>query len=121
MLELQALNMTAFNAAGPLDELAGHCDHGSNYLSVVYTDRIVELGAKPSTGTVGDSFDNALAEAVNALYKTELIGGQGPWRTACKSSSRLSNTCGGGTTTVSAKDSATVRPSRSRPRTTVLH
>ena len=53
----------------------------SNYLAVVYTDRIEELGAKPSTGTVGDSFDNALAEAVNGLYKTELIRQRGPWRT----------------------------------------
>ncbi|MBD3943974.1 IS3 family transposase [Microbacterium sp. NEAU-LLC] len=81
VLPLQALNMAAFNAAGPLDELVHHADHGSNYLSIVYTDRIVELGAKPSTGTVGDSFDNALAEAVNGLYKTELIRRRGPWRT----------------------------------------
>jgi transposase InsO family protein len=81
VLPLQALNMPAFNAAGPLDELVHHSDHGSHYLSVVYTDRIVELGAKPSTGTVGNSFDNALAEAVNGLYKTELIRRQGPWCT----------------------------------------
>ncbi len=81
VLPLQALNMAAFNAGGPLDQLVHHADHGSNYLSVVYTDRIVELGAKPSTGTVGDSFDNALAEAVNGLFKTELIRRQGPWRT----------------------------------------
>jgi len=48
---------------------------------MVYTDRIVELGAVPSTGTVGDSYDNALAETVNNLYKTELIRQQDPWRT----------------------------------------
>ncbi|GAA2568600.1 hypothetical protein GCM10009862_04220 [Microbacterium binotii] len=53
----------------------------SNYMAMVYTDRIVELGAAPSTGTVGDSFDNAMAEAVNNLYKTELIRQRGPWRT----------------------------------------
>ena len=53
----------------------------ANYLAVVYTDRIEELGAKPSTGTVGDSFNNALAEAVNGLYKTDLIRQRGPWRT----------------------------------------
>ena len=64
ILPLQALNMAAFNATESLDELVHHADHGSNYLSVVYTDRITELGAKPSTGTVGDSYDNALAEAV---------------------------------------------------------
>ncbi len=56
-------------------------DHGSNYMAMVYTDRVVELGAVPSTGTVGDSFDNALAEAINNLYKTELIRQRGPWRT----------------------------------------
>ncbi|MFC6236068.1 IS3 family transposase, partial [Leucobacter soli] len=81
VLPLQALNMAAFTADGPLDELVHHADHGSNYLSIVYTDRIAELGAKPSTGTVGDSYDNALAEAVNSLYKAELIRRQGPWRT----------------------------------------
>lgn len=81
VLPLQALNMAAFNATGSLDELVHHADHGSNYLAIVYTDRITELGATPSTGTVGDSFDNALAEAVNGLYKTELIRRRGPWRT----------------------------------------
>lgn len=80
-LPLQALNMAAWSTSGPLDGLVHHADHGSNYLSVVYTDRIVELGARPSTGTVGDSYDNALAEAVNGLYKTELIRNRGPWRT----------------------------------------
>lgn len=81
VLPLQALNMAAFNTRGSLDDLVHHADHGSNYLSVVYTDRIAELGARPSTGTVGDSYDNALAEAVNGLYKTELIRRRGPWRT----------------------------------------
>ena len=71
----------AWAADGRLDGLIHHADHGSNYLAVVYTDRIVELGAKPSTGTIGDSFDNAMAEAVNGLYKTELIRRRGPWRT----------------------------------------
>jgi putative transposase len=47
-------------------------DAGSQYTSVAYTDRIGEIGATPSIGTVGDSFDNAMAESVNALYKTEL-------------------------------------------------
>jgi len=47
--------------------LVHHADHGSNYLAVVYTDRIEELGAKSSNGTVVNSFDNALAEAVNGL------------------------------------------------------
>jgi len=81
ILPLQALAMAAFAAGGDLTGLTHHSDHGSNYMSLVYTDRIVELGAKPSTGSVGDSYDNALAEAVNGLYKTELIRRQGPWRT----------------------------------------
>lgn len=81
ILPLQALDMAAWSAGGNLDGLVHHADHGSNYMSLVYTDRIVELGAKPSTGTVGDSYDNALAEAVNGLYKTELIRRRGPWRT----------------------------------------
>ena len=81
ILPLRALDMAAWAAGGRLDGLIHHADHGSNYLAVVYTDRIEELGAKPSTGTVGDSFDNALAEAVNGLYKTEMIRQRGPWRT----------------------------------------
>lgn len=81
VLPLQALDMAAWGADGPLDGLIHHADHGSNYMSMVYTDRVVELGATPSTGTFGDSYDNALAEAVNNLYKTELIRQRGPWRT----------------------------------------
>lgn len=67
--------------AGTSTGLIHHSDRGSNYVSLVYTDRILELGAKPSVGSVGDSYDNALAEAVNGLYKTELIRRRGPWRT----------------------------------------
>jgi putative transposase len=82
---MPALDMAAWDAnregAADLTGLIHHADHGSNYLSIVYTDRIAELGATPSTGTVGDSYDNALAEAVNGLYKTELIRRRGPWKT----------------------------------------
>lgn len=81
VLPLQALEMAAWQADGDLAGVTHHTDHGSNYMSTVYTNRVLELGAIPSTGTVGDSYDNALAEAVNALYKTELIRQQGPWRT----------------------------------------
>jgi len=52
------------------------------YLAIRYTQRLAEEGAVASVGSRGDSFDNALAEAVNGLYKAELIGRQGPWRTA---------------------------------------
>nr|WP_272898158.1 IS3 family transposase [Agromyces seonyuensis] len=81
ILHMQALDMAARDAGGDLSGLTHHSDHGSNYMATVYTDRILELGAVPSTGTVGDSYDNAMAEAVNNLDKTELIRQRGPWRT----------------------------------------
>lgn len=64
ILPLRALNMAAWAADGNLDGIAHHADHGSNYLAVVCTDRIEEPGATPWTGTVGDSFENAMAEAI---------------------------------------------------------
>ena len=73
ILPLQALDMAAWDAGGDLTGLTHHSDHGSNYMAMVYTDRVVELGAVPSTGTVGDAFDDALAEAINNLYETEPI------------------------------------------------
>jgi len=79
---LPAFDMAIWNTDGDdLSMLIHHSDHGSNYMSLVYTSRIAELGIKLSTGTIGDSYDNALAEAVNGLYKTELIWRRGPWRT----------------------------------------
>ncbi len=66
VLPLQALDMAAFQADGTLSELVYHADHGSNYLSLVYTNRIAELGARASTGTAGDSYDNALARRSTA-------------------------------------------------------
>jgi Integrase core domain len=61
-----------------------HSDAGSQFTSIRYGERLAEIGAVPSIGTVGDSFDNALAETVNGYYKAELIRGparQGPWKT----------------------------------------
>ncbi|WP_141914895.1 IS3 family transposase [Klugiella xanthotipulae] len=81
ILPLQALEMAAWQSGGTLDGAVHHSDHGSNYMSMVYSNRVRELGAIPSTGTVGDSYDNALAESVNALYKAELIRRRGPWKT----------------------------------------
>jgi putative transposase len=60
--------------------LVAHSDHGSQYTSIRYGLRIADAGLTPSTGTVGDSYDNALAETINGLYKTELIKRHGPWR-----------------------------------------
>ncbi len=59
--------------------LVHHSDRGSQYLSIRYTERLAEAGIQGSVGTVGDSYDNALAETINGLYKAELIRREGPW------------------------------------------
>ena len=61
--------------------LIHHSDHGAQYVAIKYTERLTEAGVKPSVGSVGDSYDNALAETINGLYKTEVIRRRGPWRT----------------------------------------
>jgi transposase InsO family protein len=60
--------------------LIHHSDRGSQYVSIRYTERLAEAGIEPSVGSVGDSYDNALAETINGLYKAELIWRRGPWR-----------------------------------------
>ena len=55
-------------------------DRGSQYVSIKYTERLAEAGIEPSVGSVGDSYDNALAETINGLYKAEVIYRRGPWR-----------------------------------------
>ena len=60
--------------------LVHHSDRGVQYLSIRYTDRLAEAGIEPSVGSRGDSYDNALAETVIGLFKTEVIGPRGPWR-----------------------------------------
>ena len=60
--------------------LIHHSDRGSQYVAIRYTQRLAEAGIESSVGTVGDSYDNALAETINGLYKTELIDLRGPWR-----------------------------------------
>jgi putative transposase len=80
-LALDALEQAL--AARPVnDGLIHHSDRGVQYLSIRYTERLAEAGIESSVGTVGDSYDNALAESVNGLYKTELIRKRGPWRHA---------------------------------------
>jgi transposase InsO family protein len=64
----------------PEASLIHHSDAGSQYLSIRYTERLAEAGIEPSVGSVGDSYDNALAESIIGLYKTELIYRQGPWK-----------------------------------------
>ena len=62
--------------------LVHHSDRGVQYVSIRYTERLAEAGIEPSVGRVGDSYDNALAETINGLFKTELIHRHGPWRSA---------------------------------------
>jgi len=62
------------------DGLIHHSDRGVQYVSIRYTARLAEAGIEPSVGSVGDSYDNALAETINGLYKTEVIHRCGPWR-----------------------------------------
>jgi putative transposase len=82
-LVTDALNMAIFSRRQQLVRgVIAHSDAGSQYTSVTYTERLAEIGAQPSIGSIGDSFDNALAESVNGLYNTELIRRHGPWRNA---------------------------------------
>lgn len=63
------------------DALIHHSDRGSQYVSIRYTERLAEAGIEPSVGSKGDSYDNALAETINGLYKAELIHRSAPWKT----------------------------------------
>jgi putative transposase len=78
-IALDALEQ-ALAARTPGEGLIHHSDRGVQYLSIRYTDRLTEAGIVPSVGSVGDSYDNALAETINGLYKTEVIWRKGPWR-----------------------------------------
>ena len=63
------------------NSLIHHSDRGSQYLSIRYSERLAEAGIERSVGSRGDSYDNALAETINSLYKTELMHRLGPWKT----------------------------------------
>ncbi len=81
---LDAIEMARWNRGLQHPGLRCHSDAGSQFTSIRYGERLAEIGAVPSIGTVGDSYDNALAETVNGYYKAELIRGparQGPWKT----------------------------------------
>ena len=66
----------------PGGDLIHHSDRGSQYVSIRYTERLAEAGIEPSVGSVGDSYDNALAETIFGLFKAEVIHRLGPWKTA---------------------------------------
>ena len=81
-LALEALEQALYDRLqGKTEDLVHHSDRGVQYVSIRYTERLTEAGIEPSVGSVGASYDNALAESVIGLYKTELIGQRGPWRT----------------------------------------
>jgi transposase InsO family protein len=78
-LVLDALEQALWSRSG-IHGVVHHSDRGSQYLSIRYTERLTDAGAQPSVGSRGDSYDNALAETIIGLYKTELIHRRGPWR-----------------------------------------
>ena len=81
---LDAIEMARWSRGTHLPGLRCHSDAGSQFTSIRYGERLAEIGAVPSIGTVGDSYDNALAETVNGYYKTELVRGPAhpsPWKT----------------------------------------
>jgi transposase InsO family protein len=78
---LDALEQAIYNRRGAgVADLVHHSDRGTQYLSMRYTDRLAEAGIAPSVGSRGDSYDNALAESIIGLFKTEVIQRKGPWR-----------------------------------------
>jgi len=78
---LDALEQAIYDRRGAgVEDLVHHSDRGTQYLSMRYTDRLAEAGIEPSVGSRGDSYDNALAESIIGLYKTEVIQRKGPWR-----------------------------------------
>jgi transposase InsO family protein len=77
---LDALDQAIHARGGGLAGLVHHSDRGTQYLSMRYTGRLADAGIAPSVGSQGDAYDNALAESVIGLFKTEVIRRQGPWR-----------------------------------------
>ena len=78
---LDALEQALYERRPDADALVHHSDRGSQYLSIRYTERLAEARIQPSVGSRGDSYDNALAESINGLYKAELIHRRRPWKT----------------------------------------
>ena len=79
-IALDALEQALHDRNVKQDALIHHSDRGVQYVSIKYSERLAEVGITASVGSVGDSYDNALAETINGLYKTELIRQQGPWK-----------------------------------------
>ncbi len=116
---LDALNMAAWNRRVDLACLVTHSDAGSQFTSIRWTERLAEIGARPSIGSVADSYDNALAETVNGYYKAELIYGPSKdhGRPSTTSNSPPWHGCTGTTPSAFTATAATFHPSSSRPPT----
>ncbi|SDC37350.1 Integrase core domain-containing protein [Massilia sp. PDC64] len=78
---LDALEQALYARQPERNALVHHSDRGSQYVSIKYSERLAEAGIEPSVGRKGDSYDNALAETINGLYKAELIHRRAPWKT----------------------------------------
>lgn len=78
---LDALEQALYARQPERNELVHHSDRGSQYVSIKYSERLAEAGIEPSVGSKSDSYDNALAETINGLYKAELIHRRAPWKT----------------------------------------
>jgi putative transposase len=116
-LVLDALEMAIWRRQAQLDGLVHHSDRGSQYLSIRYTERLAEAGAVASVGSRGDSYDNALAETIIGLYKTELIRRRGPWKALDEVEYATLEWSTGSTTGGCWRRSATSRQRSSRPPT----
>lgn len=118
-LALDALEQ-ALHARAPEDGLVHHSDRGVQYLSIRYTERLAEAGIEGSVGSVGDSYDNALAETINGLFKTEVIRKSGPWRSVEDVEFATSAGSTGSTTGASSARSGTCLLRSSRRSTIVV-
>ena len=116
-LPLQALEQAISWVAGHggTQGLVHHSDHGSQYISLVCTTRVMEHGMLPSTGTVGDSYDNAMAESADGAYKTELVWRRKPFRDVDDLELATFRGSRGGTRNASTPAWATGRRNRSKP------
>jgi hypothetical protein len=94
-----------------LKDVVHHTDRGSQYTSIRFTERLAEAGIQPSVGAVGSSYDNALAETINGLYKTELTKPRKPWRTIEEVELATADGSTGSTTAASTNTAATSHPS----------
>lgn len=78
---LDAMEQALYDRQPDQNALIHHSDRGAQYVSILYTERLAQAGIEPSVGSRGDSYDNALAETINGLYKAELIHHRAPWKT----------------------------------------